>query len=339
MSVEENHLLSIVSTNAINNTAVIRYVVECRCTGESYNNYDQTGTFTIDGQEYQNTYRLPSNATTTVFSKDVTIINASGRSITASYSFPTTPSGGIKTGTTNINIPNLTKAPIIKYLRLKKRTVDSLTFEFECDGADVFYYKVSTGSSYTKGKENVTKGEFTVNNLTPNETYSISFIARNWINEAEDKYMQTVQDIEGMTFDIAKISSLSNFEHGNSVNFRITNPSNSNVSIEMKVENTKILSKTVSEGNNTINFNDSQLDIMYKLYKNQNSLIANFTITTNNKYTNSKNCTITLKGNQKTIKTNINNNWKRGKIYINVNNTWKKAVVWINVNGTWRRCI
>ena len=233
----------------------------------------------------------------------------------------------------------MTKAPIIKYLRLKKRTVDSLTFEFECDWADVFYYKVSTSSSYTKGKENVTKGEFTVNSLTPNKTYSISFIARNWINEAEDKYMQTVQDIEGMTFDIAKISSLSNFEHGNSVNFTITNPSNSNVSIEIKVENTKILSKTVSEGNNTINFNDSQLDTMYKLYKNQNSLIANFTITTNNKYTNSKNCTITLKGNQKTIKTNINNNWKRGKIYINVNNTWKKAVVWVNVNGTWRRCI
>lgn len=91
MSVSSSGELTVVSTNADNNTAVVKYVVECKTSGESYNNYDQTGTFNIDDVKYTNTYRLPQNSTTTVFSKEVTVSNASGRKITASYSFPSTP--------------------------------------------------------------------------------------------------------------------------------------------------------------------------------------------------------------------------------------------------------
>lgn len=339
MAVTVSQSLSIVSTNAMNNTAVLRYVVQCTCSGESYNNYDQTGNFVVDGVTYQNTYRLPANTTTTVFSKDVTVSNASGRTVGASYSFPTTPSGGTKTGNTSVAIPNLTKAPTIKYLRLKSRTVDSLTFEFECDWADTFYYKLSTSSAYTRGSNNLTKGEFTINNLNPNNAYTVLFIARNWINEAQDQYMQSTGEVSGTTFDIAKISSLSNFEHGNNANLAITNPSNSSISLQMKIGNTQILSKTATTGNNVISFTDAQLDSIYKQYGRNNTVTATFVVTTINKYTNSKTCTITLKGNQKTIRTNVNSNWKRGKIYTNVNGTWKKAVLWANVNGTWRRCI
>ena len=91
MAVSSSGTLTVVSTNAENNTAVVKYVVKCTTSGPSYNNYDQTGTFYIDGKKYTATYKLPSDTTTTVFNKQVTVSNASGRKISASYSFPTTP--------------------------------------------------------------------------------------------------------------------------------------------------------------------------------------------------------------------------------------------------------
>lgn len=91
MSVSSSGELSIVSTNADNNTAVVKYVVKCTTGGPSFNYNEQTGTFYIDGEKYTSKYELPEDTTTTVFSKEVTVSNASGRKITASYSFPSTP--------------------------------------------------------------------------------------------------------------------------------------------------------------------------------------------------------------------------------------------------------
>lgn len=91
MSVSSNGELTIVSTNADNNTAVVKYVVKCTTGGPSFNYNEQTGTFYIDEKKYTSTYELPEDSTTTVFNKEVTVSNASGRKITASYSFPSTP--------------------------------------------------------------------------------------------------------------------------------------------------------------------------------------------------------------------------------------------------------
>ena len=77
---------------------------------------------------------------------------------------------------------------------------------------------------------------------------------------------------------------------------------------------------------------------MYKKYGSSSSLTATFVLTGSG-YTNSKACTVTLKGNQKTARINVSNSWKRGKSYLKVNDAWKKCVIWKNVNGTWRRCI
>ena len=105
----------------------------------------------------------------------------------------------------------------------------------------------------------------------------------------------------------------------------------------MKIGDTQILSRTVSEGENTIPFSDTELDNIYKKYGNANSLVVTF-IVSGEEYSNSKECTIVLKGNQKTIKTNINNVYKRGKVLINVANVWKRGIIWANENGSWRRC-
>ena len=127
--------------------------------------------------------------------------------------------------------------------------------------------------------------------------------------------------------------------HGNNASVVVTNPSNAKLNLAMKIGNTQILSKEVSKGSNTITFTDAQLDAIYKLYGNNKSLTVTYILTTADKYTSTKTCIVTLNGNQKVIKTNVNGSWKRGKLWTNVNGTWKRAVLWTNVNGTWRRCI
>lgn len=137
----------------------------------------------------------------------------------------------------------------------------------------------------------------------------------------------------------ATITRLSNFEHGSNASVTIDNPSGSALTLVMKIGSTQILSKSVSTGANIISFTDTQLDAIYKLYGSNSSLTATFIVTTPAGLSSSKTCTITLKGNQKTIRNNVNSAWQRGKLWLNVNGTWKRAVAWLNVNGTWRRGI
>lgn len=338
MAISVNQSLTVVSTNAGNNTAVVRYIVTCSVSGESYNNYAQTGTFNIDGINYTSSYTLPRNSTTTVFSKDVTVGNASGRTIGASYSFPTTPSGGTKSGSTSVTIPsfNVGKAPNIISLSLKSRTVNSITCKFSVDGADTFYYRIEEGS-WIRGSNYVTNGEFTIGNLSPNSKYVVHLLARNWIDESAVTYYQSEKTIEVYTFDIGKLSSVNNFNHGDNTRVSISNPSGSSLNLVMKIGNTQVLSRSVSAGNNSISFNDSELDKVYKLYGSGNSLTATFVLTTAGSYTNSKTCIITLKGNQKTAYVGQNGR-KRAKVYVGTSLGVKRAVAWIGNNGR-KRCI
>lgn len=249
--------------------------------------------------------------------------------------------GGIYSRTDNINksqswtLDTLIQAPTINSLTVKSRTINSITCTYDTNHSDVIYYKLSTSAGYTTGATNVTKGDFTISGLEPNTKYTINFIARNW---AGTSMLDNFANVDGTTYDIAKISSVGNFNHGDNASVVITNPSGATISLAMKIGNTQILSKTVSAGTNTITFTDSNLDAIYKLYGSSSQLTATFIVTTGS-YTNSKTCTITLKGNQKTSHTNVSGSWKRGKVWINVSGTWKRGVVWENVNGTWKRGI
>lgn len=137
----------------------------------------------------------------------------------------------------------------------------------------------------------------------------------------------------------AIITSLPNFEHGSNASVTIDNPSGSVLTLVMKIGSTQILSQSASTGANTIAFTDAQLDAIYKLYGSNSSLTVTFSVTTSAGFTSSKTCTIILKGNQKTGRTNVSGTWKRGKLWTNVNGAWRRAVLWTNVNGTWKRGI
>lgn len=100
----------------------------------------------------------------------------------------------------------------------------------------------------------------------------------------------------------------------------------------MKIADTTILTQAVEAGTNIVSFADIQLDNIYKKYGSSSNLTATFILTTANKYTNSKTCTINFTGNQKTIhigKSGV----KRGKVYICVNGQIKKAVFWVGSNS------
>lgn len=295
MSVEVNQSLSVVNTNASNNTAVLKYTVTCSCSGESYNNYSQTGTFFVDGVSYPKSYTLPRNTTTTVFSMQVTVSNASNRTISASYSFPTTPSGGIKTGNMSLTIPSIVSAPTITSFSLKSRTVNSLTFSFTCSKANAFYYRLGNGNWIRGNAKDVTSGTFSFTGLSPNTSYDVHFIARNWVSESAGTFVQDVRSVSYSTYDIARINSVNNFNHGDNTSINISNSSGGAISLQMKVGDVQVFNKLVVGGVNSIEFNDAQLDSIYKLYGSGNSVTATFILTTGSSYTDSKSCTITLK--------------------------------------------
>lgn len=210
------------------------------------------------------------------------------------------------------------------------RALNKLTYNCSVDASiDWKQYRLNGGSWIDDGGSN------TIRNLNPNTTYSIQVRVRR----ADSGLWSESNTIYMTTYDIAKISSLPDFEHGDNASVSITNPAGiSSLSLVMKIAGIQILNRTVATGSNIIEFSDEELDNLYKQYGSSSSLTATFVLTGSG-YTNSKTCTITLKGNQKTMRANVNGTWKRGKLYVNVSNTWKKAVVWINVNGTWKRGI
>lgn len=214
---------------------------------------------------------------------------------------------------------------------ISSTTLNSISISWMADCVcDAVQYSLNNGNWI-----NTSDVDYTINGLEPNTTYTI----KTKIRRKDSQLWTESSAITGTTKDIGKISSVNNFNHGDSTTINITNPSGSSLNLVVKIGDTQIQSKSVTSGNNTISFNDTELDNIYKKYGNSNTLTVTFILTTSGKYTNSKTCTATLKGNQKTTRNNVNNNWKRSKIWININGTWKRAVAWLNINGTWRRCI
>ena len=321
------------------NSSKVNYTVYCQSSGSGSINANHLKYFNINGSDIinktenvnvssPNAYIAIASGTTGAIAhnsdgtKSISFsaqIKASSYGVSASLSdtFTLTKINRYPTFTTN---PSITA-----------RTINTITFNWGAvDIASDIYYSLNN-STWTK----VTSASTVISNLTPNTAYTVYVQARNQAATT----LTTTKTCTSTTYDIAKINTVSNFEHGSSTTVNITNPGSiSSLSLVMKISNTQILSRTASTGNNTITLSDTELDNLYKLYGSGSSLTATF-IVSGGGYTNSKTCTITLKGNQKTMKINKSGTWKRGRTWINVNGTWKPAVVWKNINGTWKRSI
>ena len=85
---------------------------------------------------------------------------------------------------------------------------------------DLLQYSLNGGNWVT-----ATGNPYTISGLSPNTTYKIKTRVRR---KDSQLYSQT-GELSATTKDIGKISSISNFEHGNSTSISITNPSRSNI--------------------------------------------------------------------------------------------------------------
>lgn len=178
-------------------------------------------------------------------------------------------------------------------------------------------------------------GTEVISNLSPNTEYTVYI---NFERNDSKLYLPKNQTYKIKTKDYAKITDAKNFIHGDGTTIQITNPASLSLNLEMKIGSNSILTKTnVVTGTNSISFSDTELDKIYKLYGNSNSLTVTF-IVSGGGYTNSKTCTVTLAGNQKTSFLKVNNSVKRAKIFVCVNGQIKRAVAWTCQNGKIKRC-
>ena len=328
--------------NNANNTSTVSATVYIKCNSHTSYENNRTSTLSINGQTFSNTLNinLSPGTTVTLISGSTTVTHNSDGSktitISASSALPNGSGWGPKFGSASANVSLTT---IGRYAEINSAYVESTglttaVIRYSVSKSASIYCSVDKALWGGARVKNTTSGTFTVTGLTPNTKHSFSILAR-----ATDSGLDRVSsEFYGTTKDIARISSVSNFEHGSNASVSITNPASLTLSLIMKIGDTQVLSRTAKAGSNTITFSDAELDNIYKKYGTGSSLTATF-VASGSGYTNSKTCTITLKGNQKTGRTNVSGSWKRGKIWTNVNGTWKRAVVWTNVNGTWKRCI
>lgn len=331
------------SVNTANNTSNVTVRMYLNFDGSSYyayTNYTTNGTMTINGNTHN--YSVNPISFSSGQRKDELLAtwtgdighNADGTKLLEVSGSWNTETSRIGAGncSASINLTTIQGNPIfITNPRVISRTINSLTFNGgNLSMASDLYYSLDNSSW-----DYMTDMQMTISNLNPNTTYTIYVQARSQL----DGNFKTTTSCTGTTYDIAKISNLSNFKHGDDVSVTITNPGNiNNLNLVMMIESNQVLSRIVSSGVNILTFSDKELDSLYKKYGSDSSVIAKFSVSGSG-YTNSKTSIITLNGNQKTIRSNIGNDWRRGKVWININGIWKRGIVWHNVDGIWRRCI
>lgn len=329
------------SQNIQNNTTNVTVRMYLSFDGSSYyayTNYSTSGNMVINGSSYD--YSVDSINFSSGEAKDLLLAEWTGDIAHNTDGSKTLEvSGSWNTDTSRIGSGSCSTSsvltPIPRYANFTEHYVQNtglnfITVKYSADkDTDWVQYSLN-GGSWVDTAGNT----YTISNLSPNTQYSV----KTRIRATASGLWTESEYIYGTTKDIAKITNVGNFEHGSSTNVAITNPAAIlSLNLKMQINGEQILSRTVVTGNNTINFTDNELDNIYKKYGNSSTLTATFVLTGSG-YTNSKNCTISLKGNQKTIRIN-NNGWKRGKVYIKISDEWKRGLVWENINGTWRRCI
>lgn len=252
----------------------------------------------------------------------------------------TSMSGYGVSGNSTVQLDTIPRYLSITSHYVENTGLNSITVKWTTDSARDWTQYSLNGGAWTNDVNNSIawdnkSGTYTITGLAPNTQYNI----RTRCRRTDSGLWTETGYIYGTTKDIAKISSANNFNFGDNAVVNITNPSGATAKVDLIVNSINILSKNLNTGTNTINFTQEQLDNIYKQFKNNNSVTVNYTLTTNNSYTNKKNVICTLTGNAKTINICKDGIVKRGKVFIEVDGTIKKAILWVGVNGTPKRCI
>lgn len=290
--------------------STIDYIWHSKNNGSSWTGINVTdgksGSYTISGLSAGTTYKIK----TRVRRKDSQL---------------TTDSSALSVTTYKKTVP---------IISLSSKTVNSITVSSSCNVtvSSTKYRIKKSGGSYGSYQTSAT---FT--GLTPNTSYVIEVYKMG-----KDSGETGTATLSVTTYDIARLTSYPNFNLGDDVTIKFSNPSGAPIQVGLYSTNgltDYAVYRTVTGSSYTFKFTDEELDKIYKALENNNSLVLRFYINTNNNaYRDGQNITITLTGNQKTVHIGKEDGIKRGKVFI-ARSGIKRGVLWRGVNGTARRCI
>jgi len=320
-------------------SAVVKYEVFATTSGQSHNDNNITTTVNVDGQTATNVHKLPYSTTTTCFSGEFTVGNASGRTITASYSIPTGISAGTMTGSASTTIPSFIRVPTVTVsVTSRGLTTIGASMKVTDDGGHAigdYYIELFQDAGHTTLVSRIAGTSGTFTGLSPNTTYYL-------MSNASNSYYRGYSSVVSATTQSkATITSASNIYHGDTLTVTYSNPSGESLKIGFNTTGGTVIcaERTCTGSSYTFTFTDAELDRLYKQYGNSSSVNAYVILRTANTYYDTNSVTVTLKGNQKTMRNKVSGAWNRGKVWTKVSGTWRQGVIWTNVSGTWRRGI
>lgn len=221
------------SVSSANNTRTIGYKFTAKG-GSSSSYYHHNNVFQLNGNTVYTGGQSDYIKTDTVLAQgDYTINQSSTNKLRVDMD------GGIYSYGDNINtadewtLDDIPRYATLTSLTIKSRTIDSITLSYTTDRNAWLFAKINDGDWLNNGepfKSNTTSGEFIISykdragtqRLDPNTTYKITVLCRAVSRDSE---IDTQKDIQASTYDIARISSVNNFSHGDNANVSITNPS------------------------------------------------------------------------------------------------------------------
>lgn len=334
-----------------NNTSYVDYNVFCQSSGSGSINAKHFKYFIIEGQEVVNvteTVKASSpNAYIGIASGTIGPIyhNSDGKKTIGFYAEIEASSYGIAAYLDGSFA--LTQIPRYTTVSNSERgkTVNSISVNWStADARDWTQYSLN-GGAWTDAYDTVASdnksGYYTISGLNANTKYTVKTRCRR----TDSGLWSEAGAINITTYDIAKISSVSDFILGSNLTVNYSNPSGSSIALAMFKSDgsTKLLDyRSCSGSSYTYSFTDSELDSLYKYLNTANSVSVKLKIrTTSNssQYYNEFSKTLTLTGNQKTGHIKIEGSWKRTKRWIKIDGTWKRCVRWIKIDGVWKRCI
>lgn len=336
------------SQSTANNNTSITVQLQCRSVNSSYKTYGYKQTSKIQGTSLSaSSFDMRSTNTWQTFGERTFKVshNSNGKkTVTLTASFTTTATGtySLSSGSVSksVELPDIPRYATSNQ-NLKSKTMNTIVMNWSSDSTvDYIWYSKNNGSSWI-GIDVVdgTSGSYTISGLDPNTTYQI----KTRVRRKDSQLTTDSSSLSVTTYNKATINSAPNFELGNNETITYSNPSGKTIALAIydSTGNTAILGyRTVTESSYIFNFTDVELDAFYKKLGFNNSLSIRVYLRTtegSNNYYDYKEISITLKGNQKTIKVKVSDTYKRGKLWIKIDEIWKRAVIWTNINGTWKR--
>lgn len=226
-------------------------------------------------------------------------------------------------------------------------SIDSIIFKWT-SGVPLSYFEYRTNPSGDWIRlGSGTTGLISINELTPNTSYTVYF--RGMSTEIYDSILSDQKSISTKTADMARITNIGDCIFGESITVTVNKTTNNLARLKVwTTGNSKqpTFEFDVNNGANTITFTQNQLDEIYKCYTTSNNVAIYFLLTTIGLWDDWEENTqhgrsLQLTGIAKTAHISVDNIPRRAQAFIGISgNTPKIAIVWVgDKDNKPRRCI